>query len=298
MGSGSFDASAYRSYSASTAGKTAAQVFTARSINKNLDPLGVKIRESRDSADNPKSTPLIISVDVTGSMGIIAEKLARKGLGTIFEEVLDKKPISNPHLMFMATGDANSDEAPLQVSQFEADNRIVEQLTQIWVEGNGGGNGGESYNLAWYFAGVHTEHDSFIKRAKRGYLFTVGDEPIHDSLSPDQLKRFIGDNSEAVSSAEALRSAERLYDVYHIVLKNEGYAKTSLDSVLSTWRPLLGEKVICLGDYDKLSETIVSIIEVAEGQDAKKSAARFGSVVLDAVAHLPSGPKTKRLALA
>lgn len=295
MGSGSFDANAYRAYSASTTGKTQQQVFSQNNIHPNLNPKGVKIRESRDSADNPKSTPVIIGVDVTGSMGIIADKLARQGLGTIFTEILDKKPISNPHLMFMATGDANTDEAPLQVSQFEADNRIVEQLTQIYIEGNGGGNGGESYNLAWHFAGNHTDHDSFIKRGKRGYLFTVGDEPIHDSIASRHLQQFIGDNGD-VSSADALAGAQRLYDVYHIVLKNEGYARQNLDGVLNTWRPLLGERVIQLGDYNLLSETIVSIIELAEGQDAK-NAARFGTVVLDAVRNLPRSNKPQRLAL-
>jgi hypothetical protein len=106
MGSGSFDAGAYRAYTSTTAGKTTDDIYAARSINKNLDPKGVKLRESRDSADNPNSTPIIVAIDVTGSMGIIADVLAREGLGTLFKEILDRKPITDPHLMFMAVGDA------------------------------------------------------------------------------------------------------------------------------------------------------------------------------------------------
>src|SRR5713101_1766112 len=147
MGSGHFDASAYRAFSATTKGKTTDDIYAARTINKNLDPKGVKIRESRDSADNPQATPIIVAIDVTGSMGIIADVLAREGLGTLFNELIDRKPVTDPHLMFMAVGDANCDAAPLQVSQFEADNRIVEQLTQIFLEHGGGGNNFESYNL-------------------------------------------------------------------------------------------------------------------------------------------------------
>ena len=173
MGAGTFDPHAYRAYAATTKGKTIDEVYTSRSIHKDLNPKGVKLRESRDSADNPNSTPIIVAIDVTGSMGMIADTLARKGLGTLFTELLEGKAAANPHVMFMAIGDANYDQAPLQVSQFEADNRIVEQLTQIWIEHGGGGNCFESYNLPWYFASEHTEHDSLIKRGKRGYLFTV-----------------------------------------------------------------------------------------------------------------------------
>jgi len=297
MGSGSFDASAYRSFSASTASKTTDEIYSSRSIHKNLDPKGVKIRESRDSADNPQSTPVIVAIDVTGSMGIIADVLAREGLGTLFNEILDRKPITDPHLMFMAVGDANCDSAPLQVSQFEADNRIVEQLTQIYIEHGGGGNSFESYNFPWYFAANHTEHDSLIKRGKRGYLFTVGDEESPKALTKEQIKEFTGDTVERdISTEEMLIEAQRLYDVFHIVIEEGDHARRNLDRVLSSWTPLLGQHVIRLKDYKKLSETIVSTIEVVEGRDAKTVTAKFGSVVHDAVKHLPRS-RTARLAL-
>lgn len=297
MGSGTFDAGAYRAFARSTATKTTDEIYGSRSIHKNLDPKGIKVRESRDSADNPNSTPIIVAIDVTGSMGIIADVLAREGLGTLFNELLDKKPVTNPHLMFMAVGDANCDSAPLQVSQFEADNRIVEQLTQIFIEHGGGGNCFESYNLPWYFAANHTVHDSLIKRGKRGYLFTVGDEEAPGDLTLDQLKQFIGDTPESKqSSAEMLEDAKRMYDVFHVVIKEGSHASSHLSAVMSSWTKLLGQHVIPLADHKKLAETIVAAIEVAEGAEAHKSAARFGSVVVDAVKHIPAS-KTARLAL-
>ncbi len=297
MGSGTFNAAAYRSFSASTAGKTTDEIYTSRSIHKNLDPKGVKLRESRDSADNPNSTPIIVAIDVTGSMGIIADVLARKGLGTLFTEILDRKPITNPHVMFMAVGDANFDVAPLQVSQFEADNRIVEQLTQIYVEQGGGGNNFESYNLPWYFAANHTEHDSLLKRGKRGYLFTVGDEEAPADLTRDQIKQFIGDDMESPqSSAEMLADAQRKYDVFHVVIEEGDYAKSNPVKVRDSWTKLIGQHVMFLKDHTKLSETIVSAIEVIEGRDPATAASRFGAVVHDAVRHLPAG-RTPRAAL-
>lgn len=294
MGSGTFNAAAYRSFAASTTGKTTDEIYTSREIKKELDPKGVKLRESRDSTDNPNSTPLIVALDVTGSMGIIADVLAREGLGTLFTAVLERKPITDPHVMFMAVGDANFDHAPLQVSQFEADNRIVEQLTQIWIEHGGGGNQFESYNLPWYFAANHTEHDSLIKRGKRGYLFTIGDEEAPHDLTRDQIEKFIGDKlHQSVSSAQMLAEAQRKYDVFHIIIEEGDYASHHPTQTVESWRKLLGQHVISLADHKKLAETIVSTIEVVEGRDAKKVTEAWGSVVYDAVKHLPPSKKPK-----
>jgi len=43
----------------------------------------------------PASTALIVALDVTGSMGMVADALARQGLGTMVEEVLRRKPITD-----------------------------------------------------------------------------------------------------------------------------------------------------------------------------------------------------------
>src|ERR1041384_5179426 len=164
MGSGRFDADQYASYAKTVRNATVDQVFakstTAQAVisgaAKHLNPHGIKIRESRDSVDNPNSTPIIVGIDVTGSMGELARIIAGQARGTIFREILARKPVSDPHLMLMAIGDVHSDQCPLQVSQFEADNRIIDQLTDIYIEENGGGNQSESYTLPWYFAAMHT----------------------------------------------------------------------------------------------------------------------------------------------
>ncbi len=299
MGGGTFDPGAYRAFTSTTTGKTTDQVYTSRKMNANLDPKGVKIRESRDSVDNPNSTPVIVGLDVTGSMGMLADVIAREGLGTLFTGILDRKPISDPHVMFMAIGDANCDSAPLQVSQFEADKRIIEQLTQIYLEHGGGGNQFESYNLPWYFAAFHTQHDSMEKRGKRGYLFTVGDEEAPRALTRDQIKRFIGDDTESeLSPLDTLQLAQRLYDVYHVIIEEGSHARAHMSNVTGSWEKLLGQRVIRLADHKKLAETIVSAIEVAEGRDAGDSAAGWGSgsrVVHEAVKNLPKGRSPRLL---
>lgn len=287
MGYGSFSSRDYRAFSDSVRSKATADIY-ASGLNDNLNPLNIKMRESRDSVDSPKSTPVIVALDVTGSMGMIADVIARTGLGVLFTSILDRKPISDPHLMFMGVGDANCDSAPLQVSQFEADNRIVKQLTEIYLEHGGGGNDFESYNLPWYFAAEHTVHDSYEKRAKRGYLFTVGDEETPHALTKSQIKRFIGDDIErSIDPAESLEAAQRYYDVFHIIIKEGSHARSHTSAVLNSWNALLGQRAIPLADHTKLAETIVSAIEVAEGATADASSSRWspstGSVVYDAI---------------
>src|SRR5579872_4515606 len=261
MGAGTFDPHVYRTFTDSVRSKSTDEIYSSH-MNKNLDPKGITMRESMDSADNPRSTPLIVALDVTGSMGMIADVIARNGLGTLFTSILDRKPITNPHVMFMGVGDANCDSAPLQVSQFEADKRIIEQLTQIFLEHGGGGNNFESYNLPWYFAGFHVSHDSIEKRGKRGYLFTVGDEEAPRDLTRAQIKTFIGDDLESdLTTLDMLQVAQRSFDVYHIIVEEGSHARSHPDRVLDSWLRLLGQKVIRLADHRRLAETIVSAIE-------------------------------------
>lgn len=299
MGGGRFDPGAYRAFADKTVGKSTDEIYASRSIKNNLNPFGVKMRESRDSADNPKSTPLIMALDVTGSMGMIADAIARQGLGTLFTSILEHKPISDPHVMFMGIGDATYDRSPLQVSQFEADNRIVDQLTDLYIERGGGGNQFESYNLAWYFAANHTVHDSMVKRGTRGYLFTVGDECAPEDLTVDQIKRIIGPTQHVPSTKVLLKQAQESYDVFHIVIKEGDYASRRLEHVRDTWRPLIGQSLIELDDHTKLAETVVSIIQLREGETSEKAAGLWdGSTmrtVHDAIKHLPAGTNRRLL---
>jgi hypothetical protein len=167
MGTARWDPTDWSAYAASTTGKTTDAVFASRAIDSDLNPFGVAVRESRDSDLNPESTAIIVGLDVTGSMGMIADALARKGLGTMVEEILARKPVSDPHILCMGIGDVLYDRAPLQVTQFEADIRIAKQLEKLWLEKGGGGNSCESYTLPWYFAALHTARSTASRSAAR-----------------------------------------------------------------------------------------------------------------------------------
>ena len=95
--------------------------------------------------------------------------------------------------MFGAIGDATCDRAPLQVGQFESDNRMDDDLSRILLEGGGGGQKTESYELAMYFMARHTATDCYDKRGKRGYLFMIGDEMAYPRVKRAEVAAVIGD---------------------------------------------------------------------------------------------------------
>ena len=249
-------------YKTSTQTKTRSQIFTQTGLSDDLNPLNFKVRESRDSDANPKSTPIIVACDVTGSMGYLSEQIVKNGLGVIMKEIYDRKPVTDPHVMCAATGDVMSDHAPIQMTQFEAGvAALTSQVEKIYLEGNGGGNGGESYNTVWYGAAFRTSCDSQAKRGKKGYLFTIGDEPPHRVLSKDAIKRFFGDDVERDLTSEELRDVvNQNWHVFHLLVGN-------YSGSVSRWRDLLGERAIPVSDVSKLAEVIVSTIQVIEGHD-------------------------------
>lgn len=287
MGGARWDAGDWDNLSARTSRQSTQQVFSQSQIHQDLNPFKVACRESRDSAANPNSNAIIVGLDVTGSMGYLAETLVRKGTATLVEELLKRKPVSDPHIMCMGIGDGFSDKAPLQASQFEADIRIVQQLQQVWLEANGGGNGGESYPLAWYFAARHTATDCFEKRKKKGYLFTVGDENPHKVVTKEQISRIFGDNVETdLTSQDLLTMANRSYHVYHLIVEESG----SFDgSVQRNWRNLLGERALLMSDHTKMAEIIVSTIAINEGAQVDQITKSWSGSTAVAVARAVNG---------
>jgi len=266
----------YKTYSAATSTKSTTEIFKSRSLDPELDPKGVDMRESRDSDKNPESTAIIVACDVTGSMGVLADRLVREHMGTLFEEILDRKPVTDPHIMTMAIGDADygynnrrSDDAPLQVSQFEADITALKWLEKVYVEGGGGGNSHESYELPLYFAATHTSIDCFEKRGKKGYLFTIGDEDPSMTLKTYVVKKIIGDDIQAdIPLKDLYEQASKMYHIFHLVATQGSHCRFhGADSVMKKWKGVYGQRVQPLTDINSLSEVIISMIEVNEGRD-------------------------------
>lgn len=245
---------------------SAEQIFTQSGLFKDFDPSQIKLpREALDSAMSPHSRGIIFAEDVTGSMGRFLLSLIQKQFPKLIKEVL-KRFGFNPHIMFMGIGDvAAGDRAPLQVTQFESDLRMLEQLEKLWLEKRGGGNDYESYILAWYFAAKYCKMDCFEKRGEKGFIFTFGDEEPTPALSASELKTVFGDRKDLdrrrVSATDCLEMASEKFYPYHIILHGSGYYY----GVVRKWKDLLGGNACDLRDYDCLPDLTCAIIDMYEG---------------------------------
>ncbi len=269
MGGRSATPEEYRAYYRENAhigrATNAQQVFTANRMNPAFDPSKIKLpREARDSAESPHSRGIILAEDVTGSMGRYLLSLIKEEFPRLIKLVYESVSF-NPHIMFMGVGDVEYDVAPLQVTQFETDLRILDQLQSIFLERGGGPNSYESYILPWYFAAKHTSMDCYEKRGEKGFIFTFGDERPTPGLTSNHIKKVFGENSSIdvrkIFDMDCLEMASEKFNCYHIILHGTGYYST----VVTEWRNLMGGNACDLSDHTKIPELITTILRMHEG---------------------------------
>ncbi|MBO0814636.1 MAG: hypothetical protein J2P30_05730 [Actinobacteria bacterium] len=299
MGSGRWSTNVYDA-AARFRATTGATAFAysdggATAVHPRLDPRGVT-RESRDSAEHPQSLAIAVLFDVTGSMRQVPRALQAK-LPQLLGLVLRHGYAGHPQIMFGAIGDATCDRAPLQVGQFESDNRMDDDLGRILLEGGGGGQKRESYELALYFRARRTSIDCQEKRGKRGYLFIIGDEMAYPRVKHAEVHHVIGDGLETgISLTEILGEVQRKWDTYYILPEGASYAGDR--QVLQFWRNLLGQNVIELADLDAACETIALTVGLGEAAinmeeglaDLRDVGSPAGATVSKALAAIGSEP--------
>lgn len=274
MGSGIWDTRAFNVYTCATKGvnmdtfrasdASAQEIYKSRSLSPMLDPKNV-MRECRDSTEHPETVPVILALDVTGSMGGAAAKVAKQ-LNDIMTSLYDNPNVNDIEFCIMAIGDLKYDSAPIQMSQFESDIRIAEQLDAVYFERGGGGNNYESYTAAWYMGLYHTDLDCW-KRGKKGIIITMGDELPNPYLPANSFKHGLnvvtGDNRQGdVETDELFKDVTKKFDVYHISVDD---SETSYNfykhchDIDNKWRELIGDNYH-VSNLNDLNKTITEII--------------------------------------
>lgn len=266
MGCGNWTTDSFATYSASvrnsvvdTMGNTVGNYstqdfFKSRSLDPLLDPKNV-IRECCDNEEHPNTIPVILALDVTGSMGSAATEVAKQ-LNIIMTKLYEK--VTDVEFLVMGIGDLGYDYFPIQASQFESDIRICEQMDKVYFEFGGGGNSYESYTAAWYFGSRHTKLDCW-KRGKKGIIITMGDEQLNPYLPAKRLREVTGDTLQAnIETGDLYKEASDKFDIYHINVEHNQFS--SDPKIENSFKKYLDDAHYRDSNIDGIANTIVEII--------------------------------------
>ena len=271
MGGGSWSTSAYTAYSCS-AGRTIntvngvttlANTYTAQDIFKSnrlqpeLNPYKC-VRQCCDIEEHPNTIPVILALDVTGSMGDASAEVAKK-LNEVMTELYTQ--VQDVEFCVMGIGDLSYDSAPIQMSQFESDVRIAEHLDKVYFEAGGGGNGFESYTVAWYMGLKHCDLDCW-KRGKKGIIITMGDEPLNPYLPAVSLGNVTGDISQGDIETDTLYTEViEKFDIYHLAVNDIDTSYRRYESrIKESFGKYFDEQHLKIVSLDNIAKTIVDIV--------------------------------------
>ena len=282
MGGGSYSSRDFVSYSKSmrksvdtkTMRVTSGQTWSASSMKETMDPKN-KIRECINTAEHPNTVPVILALDVTGSMGSACQETAA-ALGAMMDKLYKK--FKDIEIMVMGVGDFECDYSPLQVSQFESDVRVAKQLDDIWMEHHGGGNNWESYTAPWFFGLYRTKLDAYDKQGRKGIIITMGDEALNPDLPENRIVEYFGrpegaEEFGSLKTPDLYKAASKKFDIYHISVNDSetSYSRHKKDiedpdrffykdKNMKGFKQLLGERYK-VSTIDGLNKTIMDCIE-------------------------------------
>lgn len=273
MGSGNWTTTSFVDYSRSTGKKVTStgsvtsnnlqDFYKQHTIHDDLVPYK-KIRECCDGEDHPATIPVILALDVTGSMGSACIRTAQK-LNEIMTSLYNEIP--DVEFMIMGIGDLAYDKYPIQASQFEADVRIAEAVDRVYMEHGGGGNCYESYTAAWYFGLYNTALDCW-KRGKKGIIITMGDEPLNPYLPGGRLKKALGCQSDKdVRTEDLYKEVLDKFEVYHLAIDDyDSSYRYFKNDIETSWGKLLGDhyKAVTLNE---LPQAIVACITASKNSE-------------------------------
>ena len=216
------------------------------------------------SVRTESTSPVVIMVDVTGSMG--------KWPATMFSKLpyleLEGQEYLGPdmEISWAAIGDAvKGDRYPLQVRDFTKGTDLKVKLEELIIEGGGGGGGEESYELGALYYATNCEMPFGVKPL----FILVADEMPYDHvpasralhvakarLDEDQNQsRRAGRRSNDLSTEEVFEMLKQKFEVY---LVHKPYGDGG--QTRRRWVQLLGEDHIAdLQDATRVVDVIFGI---------------------------------------
>jgi hypothetical protein len=212
--------------------------------------------------------PIGFGFDETGSMGDLP-MIIRDKYALVAGQVDALGLVKDPVMSVCGIGDAeNNERAPVQIGDFLTLREVGDGFKRICLEGKGGGNYKESYDLWMYYFAYMCE----MPNAETPFLILTGDEGIRETLPQNRLKQLFGSKRKhkTVSLERVMSDLERKF-MGNIFLIRRFYSANYEEDVMNQWVRLLGRGRIAMlersTDGDKsIGDVTVGLLALATGR--------------------------------
>ncbi len=185
-----------------------AKAHGPRTYEKKQGP-NEKVVDPSKTVKTTSTNPLIVAVDVTGSMA-----------NWPFE-IFDRLPLmyntlsqyrEDLEICFVAIGDANYDQWPLQTTNFASGYDLEQLLGSLYGEG-GGGDAPESYGLFAHWVNTHVQ---IPNATETPFLIVFGDAPMHETVKHQHIKSLLGDRAQDVNAIRAWQQTCQTWNTWFL----------------------------------------------------------------------------------
>jgi len=279
-------------------------------VGRSYDDAVVKGKTTADvlpkTLSTKSSSPLVIVVDETGSMGEWPKMIFSK-LPYLYNEAHDEYLGESTEVSFGAFGDAsNTERYPVQARPFAGKKDVSKRLEELVIEGNGGGQMSESSELVALYYARQVEFPNAIQ--KPIYIF-VTDEKCYLDVTPTQALEKCGVKLQSrLPTKEIFEELKEKYSVY-LILKpyseGGGDSNDCNKTVRNHWLQYVDDDhIAALADPARVVDVIFGILaketdkidyfkkEIEDRQDDKQVAIAYKALK---TIHAVSAPPTPKM---
>jgi hypothetical protein len=218
-----------------------------------------KIIDACKRIRSTSANPVIIAVDVTGSMADWPFEIFDR-LPLLYNTLSQYRP--DLEICFAAIGDAAVDRWPLQVTPFASGFDLEQLLGSLFGEG-GGGDAPESYGL---FAHWVNTHITINPQPEPPFLIVYGDVTMHDLVPGHEIGQYLGDTGQPdVDAVAAWQQVAKTWNTWFL-RRPTGKPQDGIDQ---QWARAIGaHKILHIQDEQRAVDYAMGLIARAWGNFA------------------------------
>jgi ribosomal protein S27AE len=215
-----------------------------------------KVIDPRKQVSTGSSNPLIIAIDVTGSMADWPFEIFDR-LPLLYNTLSQYR--EDLEICFAAIGDAACDRWPLQVTTFASSFDLEQLLASLHGEG-GGGDAPESYGLFAQWVNTHVQIPDL---AEPPFLIVFGDVTMHPKVPKKQVAHYLGDAVRG--DVDAIKAWNQVSKTWNTWFLRRPTGKRG-DRVDEQWAKAIGEqKLFHIEDEQRAVDYAMGIVARAWG---------------------------------